>query len=315
MLNRCETKPIHSLPHSPKPCNPKQYSSSLMTSSFSVQSGIVRFIPSHSQSLDLCKKESKLPTVTISTPSIPLESLTPSSRNDMYMSCITCKITYESKQAYANHVLIHEKKKPFVCTQCHATFRQSGHLASHQRIHTGEKPYTCREEGCPLRFKDGSGAMAHYRRAHNKDYPKNPSKRFKTTCIETKTILARPIKQEEKKFISNKNNTSNIHTTFQSNEKEEHETDLTIDEIKIKEIPIGSLQGIQEPNFIDALDLEDIEDSSSESVRIDFPCLAPSRNTFSTTSSPSCTILQAMKMMPVFEFEDRPITRRESLEM
>ncbi|XP_072522634.1 uncharacterized protein [Salminus brasiliensis] len=78
--------------------------------------------------------------------------------------CDLCGKCYSYAQVLEIHYRTHTGERPYHCRFCGRCFRQRSHLNDHERIHTGEKPYSC--SVCGKRFVQSSQVKKHIRNLH-----------------------------------------------------------------------------------------------------------------------------------------------------
>ena len=84
------------------------------------------------------------------------------------LCCQHCTKTFQKRNSYLRHVLIHTGEKPFTCDICGKGFSQDGHLKVHQRIHNEEKKFSC--DVCGKSFAVNSNLKTH-KRIHSGEKP------------------------------------------------------------------------------------------------------------------------------------------------
>ncbi|XP_015460952.3 adult enhancer factor 1 [Astyanax mexicanus] len=80
--------------------------------------------------------------------------------------CDVCGKSYSYAQVLEIHYRTHTGERPYNCRFCGRSFRQRSHLTDHERIHTGEKPYSCTV--CGKRFIQSSQVKKHFRNLHQR---------------------------------------------------------------------------------------------------------------------------------------------------
>lgn len=80
--------------------------------------------------------------------------------------CDECGKCYSYAQVLEIHYRTHTGERPYNCRFCGRSFRQRSHLNDHERIHTGEKPYSCTV--CGKRFVQSSQLKKHFRNLHQR---------------------------------------------------------------------------------------------------------------------------------------------------
>ena len=78
-----------------------------------------------------------------------------------HFKCEVCGDHFDIESRLRNHMMIHDKIKPFACSHegCTMAFTQKSNLKRHMRIHSGDKPFKC--EYCHKAFASGSNLKQH----------------------------------------------------------------------------------------------------------------------------------------------------------
>src|SRR6266850_5204995 len=84
-----------------------------------------------------------------------------------HLKCPHCPTTFHSTQAWDEHLVIHDRGKPFKCPHCSYVLMQKCNLKSHLPAHDPEQPcpFTCSQ--CSKTFTDRQIAISH-KKTHDK---------------------------------------------------------------------------------------------------------------------------------------------------